>query len=119
MGRTVARTGLVLSDAEVFTRPGKASRKNIRGGDRNKNLSEDILRVRRVECHCECHCAGKIGKGTRTDVNADRNWKRLNRCGCERSAKNARIHWGFAKSLPRIPTSQPSTIRCFSSAIRT
>ena len=32
----------------------------------SSKLSEDILRVRRVECHFECHCAGKIGKRAQT-----------------------------------------------------
>jgi hypothetical protein len=35
-------------------------------------LDENSSEVRRVECHCECHCGEKIGNCRQTDATAGR-----------------------------------------------
>ena len=44
-----------------------------------QTLDAAATQVHRVECHFECHSAGKIGKRMQTDANAGNNWQTLNR----------------------------------------
>ena len=62
-----------------------------------------------VECHFECHCAGKIRKRTRTDESRRQKAKTLNRWLLASSSDTAHVYWCFVRLARRIPASQPNT----------
>jgi hypothetical protein len=71
--------------------------------------AEDSCEVLRSECHCECHCAGKMRNHARMDESGRKNRKKLICWDRASYTKNASSYRCFFKSAKRLPASQPSS----------